>query len=386
MAELRRQLDTLARSPLPLLIEGETGTGKSFLAEQVIHPRSGSKGPLVVTDLSTVPPALLAAHLFGARRGAYTGAVEDHAGVFEQAHGGTLFLDEIANLDLELQRQLLLVLERGVVTRLGDTRPRPATPKLVAATNEDVEALVHAGKFRSDLYMRLNPATRLRVPPLRERREDLPELVRFAFLEALRSEPLRPLVRSYLAQFPTPEDFDENENVVVFSRPRAQAARRDAFSVFISRESVARLTEHEWPGNHRELKLLAANAVVFCLTRHLDVAARTAATRAPAVLDVPDPLVARLLGAVANKPAKSSTAVKARAGTRRIEVEVSPEASFARVSADVERQYLRAMFEACGGDLARMAVELLGPRGSARQVHLRLNQLGLRLRDMRKTA
>ena len=114
MAELRRQLDALARSPLPLLIEGETGTGKSFLAEQVIHPRSGAKGPLVVTDLSTVPPALLAAHLFGARRGAYTGAVEDHAGVFEQAHGGTLFLDEIANLDLELQRQLLLVLERGV--------------------------------------------------------------------------------------------------------------------------------------------------------------------------------------------------------------------------------------------------------------------------------
>ena len=384
MAELRRQLDTLARSPLPLLIEGETGTGKSFLAEQVIHPRSGSKGPLVVTDLSTVPPALLASHLFGARRGAYTGAVEDHAGVFEQAHGGTLFLDEIANLDLELQRQLLLVLERGVVTRLGDTRPRPAAPKLVAATNEDVEPLVHAGRFRSDLYMRLNPATRLRVPPLRERREDLPDLVRFAFLEALRSEPLRPLVRSYLAQFPTPEDFDDAENVVVFSRPRAQAARRDAFSVFISREGLANLVAHDWPGNHRELKLLAANAVVFCLTRHLEVAARTTdAARAPAVLDVPDPLVTRLLNAVATKRA-TKPASKARSGARRIEVEVLPEASFARVSAEVERQYLRALFEACGGDLARMATELLGPRGSARQVHLRLNQLGLRLRDMRK--
>jgi two-component system nitrogen regulation response regulator GlnG len=390
MAELRRQLDTLARSPLPLLIEGETGTGKSFLAEQVIHPRSGSKGPLVVTDLSTVPPALLAAHLFGARRGAYTGAVEDHAGVFEQSHGGTLFLDEIANLDLELQRQLLLVLERGVVTRLGDTRPRPAMPKLVAATNEDVEALVHAGRFRSDLYMRLNPATRLRVPALRERREDLPELVRFAFLDALRSEPLRPLVRSYLAQFPTPDDFDDHENVVVFSRPRAQAARRDAFSVFISREALARLTEHDWPGNHRELKLLAANALVFCLTRHLDVPARTTdGARGPAVLDVPDPLVTRLLGAVASRQvttAKPAAGVKGRAGARRIEVEVQPEASFARVSADVERQYLRALFEACSGDLARMAVELLGPNGSARQVHLRLNQLGLRLRDMRKTA
>src|SRR5207237_9382065 len=123
--------------------------------------------------LRTVPAALLAADVFGAGRGAYTGAVEDHAGVFEQSHGGTLFLDEIANLDLELQRQLLLVLERGVVTRLGDTRPRPAMPKLVAATNQDLTELVRDGRFRQDLFMRLNPATRLRVPPLRERRQDL---------------------------------------------------------------------------------------------------------------------------------------------------------------------------------------------------------------------
>ena len=382
MTELRRQIETLVRSPLPLLVEGETGTGKSFLAEHVIHPRSGAKGPLVVTDLSTVPPALLAAHLFGARRGAYTGAVEDHAGVFEQAHGGTLFLDEIANLDLDLQRQLLLVLERGTVTRLGDTRPRPAAPKLVAATHEDVEALVHAGRFRADLYMRLNPATRLRVPALRERREDLPELVRFAFLEALRSEPLRPLARAYLARFPTPDDFADAENAVVFGRPRAAAARRDAFSVFISREALERLTTHDWPGNHRELRLFAANALVFALTQHLDAAPAATAARAPAVLDVPDPLIARLLGAVTTARARTATAPM-RGGTRRIEVAISAAASFARLSADVERQYLRAMFEACDGDLERMARELLGPQGAARQVHLRLNQLGLRLRDLR---
>jgi two-component system nitrogen regulation response regulator GlnG len=394
MAELRRALDTLARSPLPVLIEGETGTGKSFFAEHVLHPRSGAKGPLLVTDLSTVPPALLAAHLFGARRGAYTGAVEDHAGVFEQAHGGTLFLDEIANLDLELQRQLLLVLERGTVTRLGDARPRPAAPKLVAATHEDVEALVRAGRFRADLYMRLNPATRLRVPPLRERREDLPDLVRFAFLEALRSEPLRPLVRAFLARFPTPEDFDESANTVIFGRPRAQAARRDAFSVFLSREALARLSEHGWPGNHRELKLCAANALVFCLTQHLDVApAAGVPARAPALLDVPDPLIARLLGAVsvgkagpAGKGAPAAPALRGRAGARRVEVELAAAGSFASVSADVERQYLRALFEACEGDLGRMAEELLGPRGSARQVHLRLNQLGLKLRDLRGRA
>jgi DNA-binding NtrC family response regulator len=382
MTELRRQIETAARSPLPLLVEGETGTGKSFLAEHVIHPRSGAKGPLIVTDLSTVPPALLAAHLFGARRGAYTGAVEDHAGVFEQAHGGTLFLDEIANLELDLQRQLLLVLERGAVTRLGDTRPRPAAPRLVAATNEDLEALVRAGRFRADLYMRLNPATRLRVPALRERREDLPDLVRFAFLEALRSEPLRPLVRAYLACFPTPDDFADGESTVQFGRPRAAGARRDAFSIFVSREALERLTAHDWPGNHRELRLCAANVLVFALTQHLDAAPAAASARAPAVLDVPDPLVARPLGAVtAGRP--RATAAPVRNGARRVEVAVAAAQSFARLSADVERQYLRAVFDACAGDLERMARELLGPRGSARQVHLRLNQLGLKLRDLR---
>src|SRR3954470_21013487 len=222
MAELRKSVGVLARSPLPVLIEGETGTGKSFLAEHVIHPRSGAKGPLVVTDLSTIPATLLPAHLFGARRGAYTGAVEDHPGVFEQAHGGTLFLDEIANLDLDLQRQLLLVLERGQVTRLGDTKARAAAPKLVAATNQDLGKLVRAGRFRADLYMRLNPATRLWVPPLRERREDLPDLLRFGFLEGLRSDGLRPMVRQYLAHFPTPDDFREEASTVIYGRPAAR--------------------------------------------------------------------------------------------------------------------------------------------------------------------
>ena len=388
MAALRRQMEVLARSPLPVLVEGETGTGKSFLAEHVIHPRSGAKGPLVVTDLSTIPPALLPAHLFGARRGAYTGAVEDHAGVFEQAHGGTLFLDEIANLDLELQRQLLLVLERGTVMRLGDARPRPAAPKLVAATHEDVEALVRDGRFRADLFMRLNPATRLRLPPLRERREDLPELVRFAFLEALRAEPLRPLVRAFLARFPTPEDLDESAHAVVFGRPRAAAARRDAFSIFVSREALARLTAHDWPGNHRELRLLAINTLVFCLTQHVDGAAVGEATeRAPAILDVPDRLVEQLLAAVPGTRARpTQAAARGRAGSRRIEIQLVPSGSFARASAEVEKQYLRALFRACDGDLGRMAQELLGPRGSARQMHLRLNQLGLRLRDLRGEA
>jgi DNA-binding NtrC family response regulator len=380
MRELRRSIATLARSPLPILVEGETGTGKSFLAEHVIHPRSGVKGALVVTDLSTIPSALLPAHLFGVRRGAYTGATEDHAGVFEQAHGGTLFLDEIANLDLELQKQLLLVLERGTVTRLGDARPRPAAPRLLAATNQALDDLVAAGRFRTDLYMRLNPATRLRVPPLRDRREDLPDLVRFALLEALQSESLQPLVRAYLAQFPTPEDFREDGNQVVIGRPSARQARRDAFTVFLSRDALSRLLDHDWPGNHRELRLLAANALVHALTRLLDAPSRPGPSeRVPALLVVADELVERLLGGVVRPAVRAVPELRGR----KLEIELPAGSSFARISGEVERQYLRAMFRRCHGDLERMARELLGPRASARQVHLRLNQLGLKLRELR---
>jgi len=386
MAELRHSIDILARSPLPVLVEGETGTGKSFLAEHVIHPRSGAKGPLVVTDLSTIPPALLPAHLFGTRRGAYTGAVEDHAGVFERAHGGTLFLDEIANLDLELQRQLLLVLERGQVTRLGDSKPRPAAPKLVAATNQDLAGLVRQGRFRNDLYMRLDPATRLRVPPLRERREDLPELTRFVLLETLRSDGLRPLVRQYLARFPTVRDFHDEASRVFSGRPKANEAAPDGFSVFLSRAALSHLVEHDWPGNLRELRLFAVNALVHALSSHLDATVETPSEqRAPAILTLSDALVLRLLRGASERASAVRPTRPTSVGDRgrRIEIELPRAASFARLSAEVERQYLRSLYAATNGDLAKMAHELLGDKGTARQVHLRLNQLGLRLRELR---
>jgi DNA-binding NtrC family response regulator len=373
-----------------------------LLAEHVLHPRSGAKGPLVVTDLATIPPALLPAHLFGSRRGSYTGATDDHAGVFEQAHGGTLFLDEIGNLDLDLQRQLLLVLERGQVTRLGDARPRPAAPKLVAATNLDLRQLVREGRFRPDLFMRLNPATRLRVPALRERREDLPQLVRFAVLEALRSEALRPLLRAYLARFPTPDDYTEENNALIIGKPQAKAARRDAFTVFLASSALARMSAHSWPGNHRELKLLVVNALVFALVQQMDSEAAVSQERAPAVLVIPESLTEQLLGNTGEPPlvkpadplpGKSASPLPGKphgetlgaviAGQRRIEVALKAGQSFSEISADVERQYLMILFDAHEGDLDRMAAELFGPGASRRKVHLRMNQLGLKLRELR---
>jgi len=348
MAELRRRLAVLARSPLPVLIEGETGTGKSFLAEHVIHARSGAKGPLVVTDLSTVPESLMPAHLFGTRRGSYTGSVDDQPGVFEQAHGGTLFLDEIANLDADTQRRLLLVLERGVVARLGDSRTRPAAPRIVAATNLDLAQLVREGRFRQDLYMRLNPATRVRVPALRERKDDLPDLIRFAFAEAVRRAPL-PLA-------PGPS----------------------VLAAFVPERAMQRLVAHPWPGNHRELKLFAVNALVFSL---LQPGAGKAHGSRP-IVTVSEAVVDELLDNVSAPPPSRPIATGAP-GERRIEVAVRAGRTFAEISADVERQYLTALFHAHGGNLDCIAVELFGPGANRRKVHLRMNQLGLRVRGLR---
>jgi len=348
MAELRRRIAVLARSPLPLLVEGETGTGKSFLAEHVIHARSGAKGPLVVTDLSTIPDSLMPAHLFGARRGSYTGSVDDQPGVFEQAHGGTLFLDEIANLEPDTQRRLLLVLERGVVTRLGDCRARPAAPRVVAATNLDLAQLVREGRFRHDLYMRLNPATRVRVPTLRERKDDLPDLIRFAFAEAVRRGPL-------------PAGYG-----------------RDALAVFVPERALQRLVSYPWPGNHRELRHFAVNALVFSLATD-----RGNSHAGRAIVTIDQAVVDQLLENVSAPPGSSATAVAGAPGERRIEVAVRAGGTFAEISADVERQYLTALFHAHGGNLDRIAVELFGPGANRRKVHLRMNQLGLRVRGLR---
>ncbi len=392
MASVRHSLGILARSPLPTLLEGETGTGKSFLAEHFIHPRSGVKGSLVVTDLSTIPSSLLPAHLFGAKRGAYTGATADHRGVFEQAHQGTLFLDEIANLDLDMQRQLLLVLERNEVTRLGDQTSRPALTKLVAATNQHLEELVDQGRFRRDLYMRLNPATRIRLPPLRERQMDIPDLVRFSLLESLQSTAMASLVHAFLVKHPTLTSFDPAENAVWFRRPTAKLAKPNAFTLFIAPTTLKRLVEHPWPGNHRELRLLATNLLVFTLCQLLEGTDAGERARAPAVLSITDELVDRLLPMATTNSGIETTprTVPARVSPHadkqkmRLWVELPEGLGFSQIANQVEKQYLEQLYLQHRGDLQTMAQQLLGPQGNPRQVHLRLNQLGLGIKLLRQ--
>ena len=175
MRELFADLARIAPTDVSLLIEGETGSGKELVAESVHGASKRAAGPLVVFDCGAIAPTLIESELFGQERGAYTGAVA-RPGLFEQAEGGTIFLDELGELPKELQPKLLRVLERREVRRLGAQRTTPVDVRVVSATNRNLEAEVRRGNFREDLYFRLATA-RVRVPPLRDRMDDVPLLV-----------------------------------------------------------------------------------------------------------------------------------------------------------------------------------------------------------------
>jgi len=169
-------LPRVAASESTVLLEGETGTGKTMLAEAIHQASPRAKGPFIVLDCSAVAPALIESRLFGHEKGAFTGADRVRAGVFEAAAGGTVFLDEIGELPLDMQPKLLRALEERSVVRLGSVEPIQLDLRMIAATNRDLRGMVNRGTFRSDLYYRLN-TVRLRIPPLSERREDIPLLV-----------------------------------------------------------------------------------------------------------------------------------------------------------------------------------------------------------------
>ena len=234
-AALKRVLDKVeqvATTDASVLITGETGTGKELIA-RAIHRRSArASGPLVKVNCAAIPDTLLASELFGHERGAFSGAVERRKGRFEQAHGGTLFLDEIGELPAEMQVLLLRVLQEREFERLGGTQTLQVDVRLVTATNRDLSEDVRAGKFRSDLYYRLNVFP-VHVPALRERPEDIPPLVAH-FAEKYGSRFGRKISR-------------------------------------IERRTLDLLQSHAWPGNVRELENTVERGVILAKNGVLSV-------------------------------------------------------------------------------------------------------------------
>lgn len=175
MARLREQIARVAPIPSPVLIIGESGSGKELVARELHRLGANPSGPFIAINCAALPEQLIESELFGHERGAFTGATGTRKGAFEAAEGGTLFLDEIGEMPLAAQAKLLRVLEERTVTRLGSNRPIATSARVVAATNRDLDSEVAAGRFREDLLFRLN-VHQLAVPPLRERPQDIPLL------------------------------------------------------------------------------------------------------------------------------------------------------------------------------------------------------------------
>lgn len=177
MQNVKQRVAKVARGMAPVLVRGESGTGKELVARALHESSQRANGPMIAVNCGAIPENLLEAEFFGARKGSYTGATQDRPGYFQAAQGGTLFLDEIGDLPLAMQSKLLRAIQERSVRSLGATQEEPVDVRIVSATHRDLAADVQAGRFRQDLYYRLN-VIEVVIPPLRERREDLPALCR----------------------------------------------------------------------------------------------------------------------------------------------------------------------------------------------------------------
>ncbi len=233
--EIRKVVELIEQvgpSEANVLILGESGTGKELVAQQLHEQSARAAGPLVKVNCAALPENLLESELFGYVRGAFTGAAQDKPGRFQLAGGGTLFLDEIGELPLTLQAKILRALQERIVEPLGGVTPVSIDVRFIAATNRDLPAMIADGKFREDLYYRLN-VLEIHIPPLRERIEDIPLLVDY-LLDKLGRKNNRP-IRT------------------------------------VSREFLDALCRHEWRGNVRELENVLERALILCRTDMLDV-------------------------------------------------------------------------------------------------------------------
>jgi transcriptional regulator with GAF, ATPase, and Fis domain len=232
LRDVMRQVEQVAPTDTPVLIFGETGSGKEVVA-RAIHERSDrANGPILRVNCGAIPPELVDSELFGHERGSFTGAVAQRSGWFERADGGTLFLDEIAELPLAAQVRLLRVLQDGEFERVGGARPLQVDVRVVAATHRDLDAMARRGTFRADLWYRINTFT-ITLPPLRERQADIPALA------------------AHFAE---------------------RAARRvGALALPLHDDDLVQLRAYDWPGNVRELAAVIERAAILGDGRRLDI-------------------------------------------------------------------------------------------------------------------
>jgi two-component system, NtrC family, nitrogen regulation response regulator NtrX len=188
------RIEKVAPTDARVLISGENGTGKELVARAIHRLSARADAPFVEVNCAAIPSELIESELFGHMKGSFTGAHADRAGKFEQAGGGTLFLDEIGDMSLAAQAKVLRALQEGIITRVGGEKPIRVDVRVIAATNKELEQEIASGRFREDLYHRLNVVP-IQVPPLRERREDVPMLVRHFAEKAIRAAAARPRVR-----------------------------------------------------------------------------------------------------------------------------------------------------------------------------------------------
>jgi transcriptional regulator with GAF, ATPase, and Fis domain len=224
MNEVFRLMESAAATPITVLVEGETGTGKELVARGIHRASARADAPFLAVNCAAVSETLLESELFGHRKGAFTGAVQDHRGLFEAATGGTIFLDEVGEMPVAMQAKLLRVLQQGEIIPVGDTRARKVDVRVISATNRDLSAEVAKQTFRQDLYYRL-AVFPIQLPPLRQRRDDIPLLV-------------DRLLKSV-------------------------AARHQTEINGIDRDAVELLQRYDWPGNVRELENVLERAVAL---------------------------------------------------------------------------------------------------------------------------
>ncbi len=247
LSRLLQQIEKAAPTQATILIQGESGTGKEMIAREIHRLSARREEPLVRVNCASVPKELYESEFFGHVKGAFTGAFRDRIGRFEAAHGGTLFLDEIGEIPLDLQSKLLRALQEKQYERVGDDRTKQADVRIVAATNRDLKQEVAAGRFREDLYYRLNVFP-IHVAPLRERREDIPLLSKH-FVETFTKD-------------------------LKGTRPRLTSAE------------IVRLQHYDWPGNIRELRNVIERAVILAKGSALEF------DLPDAVMDDPPPIMA----------------------------------------------------------------------------------------------